>query len=113
MATTPKIIVEIMAVPDSETAVYTNPSGTTTYLKSIITTNASGDDCALSVWKVPNGSSASDANILIPESNIVAGDHAAFHYGDPGIMFGTAGDKIYVKAAAASKLNIHMYGYTS
>jgi hypothetical protein len=113
MATTPKIIAEIATVSDSETAVYTNPSGTVTYLKSIIVTNYSGDPCDLSVWKVPNGESTENSNILIPGLEITAGDHVAFHYGDPGIMMDTNGDKIYVQAGTASKLNIHMYGYTS
>ena len=62
----------VQAIPTITGTVYTVPASTRTILKSIDIANTNGAGVTVSVYLVPSGDSASNANTLLPGVTIAA-----------------------------------------
>jgi hypothetical protein len=101
-------IVTAQYAPNSQTVLYTSPSGTTTRIDKLTVTNVSGSVQTISINLVPNGGTVGASNLTtdaqaITPSQTWNSPNEYQHYLNPG-------DSLSVLASAASALSIAVAG---
>lgn len=106
-------LTEIAQVSDSVGAVYTNPSGVTSYIRTIILHNTNTSTEEVKLYTVPDNSgsvgTASSANKWYNES-LGAGETRVIEFAAPGIILLDENDTIQAVTNTASKVTIQIYG---
>ena len=91
----------------TRTTLYTLGADTTAIVKTIIITNTTAIDTAISIWDIPNGGSFGDGNAIIKDLNVPANDFVQIITYLP---LATAGDSIQAEAGTTTSITISLYG---
>ena len=97
------------AVDSTAETLYTVPASTKAIIKDIHICNNSASNCWVSLWLVPNGSSASDENVMFYQWNVPANDFV--HWNGYQIL-DTAGDTIQAQSETADQITCLISGAT-
>lgn len=108
MAITPKVIVASQVVGGSASVFYTAPSSTQTVIKQFTLTNYSGSAVTVSVWLTPTAAAPTDAQLLIDEKALAAGE-AWSAWPAMGQVLDT-NNSIQVSASAIDSVSIRVSG---
>ena len=95
----------------SAAAIYTSQTRGTAVIKRAVFTNTDVVAQTITVYRVPNGGSATTANIVIDAYSLTAGQ--AYVASELSSMVLAGGDAIYAKASAGAVVNVTMSGFTS
>lgn len=101
MADTPKKLAQMTLTGGNDT-LYTVPAATSALIKHIRVVNFSGADKTVKLWH----DGTTDANIILPAVNVVAGGWGEF---DGAILMET-GDTLVALGSAASGITVTVYG---
>lgn len=89
-------------VPNSATIVYTVPVDTQTIIRNMIIVNPSGGSCWVKMWT----NAAADANIILPQVILDAGEWGD----DDDAITLEAGDTIMAQAQASTTITLTIHG---
>jgi hypothetical protein len=89
-------------VPNAATVVYTVPANTQTIIRNMIIVNPSGGSCWVKMWT----NAATDANIILPEVTLDAGEWGD----DDDAITLEAGDTIRAQAQASTTITLTIHG---
>ena len=106
MAKTYKILGQSAPTNTDNADLYTVPVETQTVVSTLHITNTTSEDTAARVYVVQSGGSATDANVIIKDSPIIASGFLAITTG----MTLSAGDKLIVRSATGNALTFHAFG---
>jgi len=107
MAFTEKELGQAQISNVSPTVLYTVPATTVSILKDMQISNTTGTAATITIWKVPNGGSPGDSNVLLKDYNVPAED--AKHWGG-WQPFKDVGSTLQAQADTATAITITACG---
>lgn len=107
----PAVLTPSTALGNTATAIYTTPTAGQTVVRRAVFTNTDTVPRLITVHRVPNGGSATTANIVIQAYRLAPGQ--AYPAPELASMVLNGGDAIFALADAAAVVNVTMSGFTS
>jgi len=115
MAFTYSRLTEITTIPASASQVYTNASGETTYIRSVILHNTNTSAEVVVLYNVPDSSgsvgTAATANQFY-KASVAADSTVIIEFATPGIVLSDENDTIQASTTTANKVTIQIMGAT-
>lgn len=108
MSVTAKTLVNAAFAANSDTIVYTVPTGLRTIIDKFTATNTDGSSQTLNVNLIPSSGSVGDSNLIMDATSIATLATKDFTELQNQIL--SAGDKISVNASVASKIVVRASG---
>jgi hypothetical protein len=105
---TAKCLIEGQYASDTPMTVYTAPASTKTIIDKFTAFNANAGDLTITIYIVPSGGSASDANAILKTHTITT--NTCFDSTELRNQILNAGDFIVVFASVASSISIRASG---
>ena len=109
MAITAKPLIDAKYASTALTTEYTCPASTKTIIDKFTATNIDASSHTLNVYIVPSGGAASDANRVVKDQTITAGQCYNFSSEIQNQIL-TTGDTLQISASTASNINIRCSG---
>jgi hypothetical protein len=106
MAAVYKILGQSRPANTSNADLYTVPASTETIVSTLTVSNVTGTDATIRIFVVPSGGTASEANALVYDPNLIARTIQAFTIG----LTLRAGDKIIVRSGTANAITFQAFG---
>jgi hypothetical protein len=106
MATTYKILGQVLPADTSVTDLYTVPASTSTVVSTITATNVDGVPSNIFIYAVASGDTAGTSNALVYDALLGANTVQAFTLG----VTLAAGDKLQVALETGSAVNFQAFG---
>ena len=103
---TTKQLAAVTGLTASAATLYTVPASTTTTVKTILLSNYTATDRAVTIYLVPNGGTAASGNTILGAVNVPANTTTTI---DTAIMMPT-GAFLSGYASATSSVNVHISG---
>ena len=108
MAVTNKKLVEGSQLTTSAATYYTAPANTTTILKKVTVTNTTAGAVSLTMYLVPSGGSAGNANMITDAKAIAAGATYEVYEAENHVLM--TGDFLQALASAGASLTLQASG---
>ncbi len=115
MAFTYSRLREISEIASSAASVYTNPSSTTSYVRSIILHNTNSSAEVVVMYNVPDSAgsegTAATANQFY-KASVAADSTVLVEFATPGLVLSDTNDTIQASTTTANKVTIQIMGAT-
>ena len=116
MALAPAKLSEIAYIGSSSGSIYTNPSSTTSYVKTLLIHNTNTTTEAIVINRVPNSGGSlgtAAASNRIYSFNLAANDTIEIKFEGPGQILTATNDAIFANTTTASKVTVTVMGMTA
>jgi hypothetical protein len=104
-----KLLTELQPITTPSCSVFVNTAATASYVRTIHLHSVSGSTQNVSLWKVPSGATASNANRFF-NSSLSGSSTFMIEFGNPGFMVTQSGDSIWASTSNNGGVNIMIVG---